>query len=89
MEVLQLWAKENNISYTNNEELSATKEVIDLLQQEIDEQQAEFARYEKVKKFIILAQPLTVDAGELTPSLKIKRNVVEEKYKKQIDELYI
>lgn len=88
-EIIQNWATENGIPFSNNEEMVVAQNVIDLMQKEIDEQQAEFARYEKVKKFIILAEPLTVDAGELTPSLKIKRNVIEKKYKKQIDALYI
>jgi long-chain acyl-CoA synthetase len=59
-----------------------------MIQKEIDALQIDFASYESVKKFIILSEPLSIEKGELTPSLKIKRNVLEKNYKKQIDALY-
>ena len=55
---------------------------------EIEELQSEFARYEKVKKIILLPEPLSIEKGELTPSLKIKRNVVLKRFEKEIDALY-
>ena len=55
---------------------------------EIETLQRDFARYEKVKKFLLLSEPLSIDKGEVTPSLKIKRSILEAKYKEQIDLLY-
>ncbi|MBK9766285.1 MAG: hypothetical protein IPP63_04325 [Chloracidobacterium sp.] len=46
------------------------------------------AQFEKVKKFILLENELTVDGGELTPTMKLKRRVVDEKYRELIDEMY-
>ena len=55
---------------------------------QIDASTKNLPRYEKVKKVTLLENELTVDGGELTPTLKIKRRVVEEKYRAVIDELY-
>jgi long-chain acyl-CoA synthetase len=59
-----------------------------LLQEHIDEVNEKFARVEQVKKFEILPQDLSQETGELTPTLKVKRNVVTEKYEKEVDALY-
>ena len=48
----------------------------------------EFASYEKIKKFALLEKPFSVEQGELTPSLKIRRNVVEDRYREIINGLY-
>jgi long-chain acyl-CoA synthetase len=52
------------------------------------EKNKDLASYERVKKFRILPQELTIEAGEITPTLKVKRKVVGEKYKKLVDEMY-
>lgn len=62
--------------------------LIDLIQKEIDHYQKEFAHYEMVKKFRILPALLSVESGELTPSMKVKRRIVNERYKPLIDEMY-
>jgi long-chain acyl-CoA synthetase len=59
-----------------------------LIQEHIDEINEKFARVEQVKKFEILPQDLSQETGELTPTMKVKRNVVAEKYEKDIDALY-
>ncbi len=46
------------------------------------------ASYESIKKYLILPNEFTVESGELTPSLKVKRKVLDQKFKKQIDDLY-
>jgi long-chain acyl-CoA synthetase len=58
------------------------------IQEHIDEINQKFARVEQVKKFEILPQDLSQEGGELTPTLKVKRNVVAEKYDPQIEKLY-
>src|SRR3954465_8116156 len=59
-----------------------------MLQQHLDQVNEKFARVEQVKKFEILPQDLSQEGGELTPTLKVKRNVVADKYVKEVDELY-
>ena len=55
---------------------------------EIDRYSANFATYERVKKIILLDGDFEIEKGELTPSLKVRRNIVEDKYKDKIDKLY-
>jgi len=87
-ETLTAWAQQHQLSFHNNPELVDHPAVIGLIAEEIDVLQIELARFEKVKKFILLAEPLSIDRGELTPSLKIRRAVIEQKYKAEIDQLY-
>ncbi len=87
-ENLKQWARENGLPEMNQEELVQHERIKLLIGEEIERLQADFARFEKVKKFVLLPEPLSVEKGELTPSLKIKRNVVEEHYKHLIDPLY-
>jgi long-chain acyl-CoA synthetase len=87
-ENLKKWAQQNSLNFLDQRELVQSLAVSQLINQEIDRLQAETARYEKIKKFILLPEPLTIDQGELTPSLKIKRKELEERLKKEIDELY-
>ncbi|MBN2423532.1 MAG: long-chain fatty acid--CoA ligase [Calditrichaceae bacterium] len=88
-ELLKKWAKENNLKLESNEELVKSKEVLDFMMNEVNNMQEEFARYEAVKKITLLPVPFSIDEGEITPSLKIKRNVVEKKYKTLIDRMYV
>jgi long-chain acyl-CoA synthetase len=60
----------------------------ELIQEHLDEVNEKFARVEQVKKFEILPHDLSQETGELTPTLKVKRNVVSEKYEKEVDALY-
>ena len=87
-ENLKKWAQQNSLNFIDQRELVQSLAVNQLMNQEIDRLQAETARYEKIKKFILLPEPLTIDQGELTPSLKIKRKELEKRLKKEIDELY-
>ena len=59
-----------------------------LIQAELDQANAKYAQVEQVKKFVILDHDLSQETGELTPTLKVKRNVVNEKYAELFDELY-
>jgi long-chain acyl-CoA synthetase len=62
--------------------------VIALIQGELDRANAKYAPVEQVKKFFILDHDLAQETGELTPTLKVKRNVVQEKYSERFDALY-
>jgi long-chain acyl-CoA synthetase len=85
---LEQFAKTENISYADHEELSKNERVIRLIEEEIDKCTQNLASYERIKKIILLARDFHIDKGEMTPSFKVRRNIIEEKYKDQIDLLY-
>ncbi|MFW5862415.1 MAG: AMP-dependent synthetase/ligase [Spirochaetota bacterium] len=87
-EALEEHAKTNNIQYSSKEELVNKPEIKEFYQNRIEEASSEFARFEKIKKFTLLPDEFTVENGEITPTLKIKRKVVAEKYKDIIDSMY-
>jgi long-chain acyl-CoA synthetase len=62
--------------------------VIDLFQRQVDKFTSELARYEKIKKVALLGSELTIESGDLTPTLKPRRNVIEKKYAEAINRLY-
>jgi long-chain acyl-CoA synthetase len=68
--------------------LSEAPEVIELIQSELDQVNERYAQVEKIKKFCILDHDLSQETGELTPTLKVKRNVINEKYARLFDALY-
>ena len=85
---LEAWAKEQNLSWKDRQELVNLPQVGDLYERVIEESMEGFAQFEKIKKFILLSNEFTVESGELTPSLKIKRNVVSLRYRELIDSMY-
>ena len=62
--------------------------ILDLFQRQVDARTQDLAQYEKVKRIALLENELTIEGGELTPTLKVKRRVVDEKYKDVIDRIY-
>jgi long-chain acyl-CoA synthetase len=62
--------------------------IIDLMERQVAQYTSSLAQYEKVKKIALLTDELTVEGGELTPTLKVKRRVVDEKYRAVIDQMY-
>jgi long-chain acyl-CoA synthetase len=87
-EQLRSYAKLKNIPYKEDAELCEHPRIIDLLQRQVDGLTGDLAQYEKVKKVALLPKELTTEGGEMTPTLKVKRRVVDEKYKRVIDKLY-
>jgi long-chain acyl-CoA synthetase len=81
------WAKERGLP-EDMEELVHTDEVREMVQNELDRANAKYARVEQVKKFALLGHDLTQETGELTPTLKLKRNVVNERYQDVFESLY-
>ena len=59
-----------------------------LYERRLDKHNATLARFEQVKRFALLDHEMTIDSGELTPSMKVKRNKIEERYRELIDSLY-
>ena len=77
---LRDWAKKENVDATKDEELAKHPATQKLLRREIDAQTGNLADFEKVRKFVVLAEPFSAQNGEMTPTLKIKRKVVADKY---------
>jgi long-chain acyl-CoA synthetase len=88
LENLENWAQNNRIAYTNYKSLATHLEVKKLIQTEVDEANSHFARVETIKKFTILDKELDPDDEELTATMKVKRSIIEKKYKYLIDALY-
>jgi long-chain acyl-CoA synthetase len=86
-EVLAAWAKARGIA-GSREELVRRDEVVSHYEQLVSSLTGELAQFEKIKKLALLPRELSQEAGELTPTLKVKRRVVEERYKALIDEMY-
>ena len=86
--ILEEWANANGIEYASMAELCSDKRVIDMLKERIDTLQQQLAYYEQVKKFTLLPEPFSMEKGELTNTLKLKRRVVNEHYRKEIDRMY-
>jgi len=87
-EMLESYVKLKGLHAKTPAEMCRNERIINLIERQIDSATQDLARYEKVKKIALLEKELTVEGGELTPTLKIKRRVVEEKYKDVIDRLY-
>ncbi len=85
---LKKWAGKENITYTDNGDLITQNEVKKLIQSELDRHTAQYSRVEQIKRFTLLDAEWTQGTGELTPSLKVKRKVIEQKYQKLIDSMY-
>jgi long-chain acyl-CoA synthetase len=85
---LKNFATEKNIVYKDVAELSQHPQVLQAVRAGVAETNAKLAHFETIKRFSVLPHDFTVEAGELTPSLKVKRKVLDLKYSKQIDALY-
>jgi long-chain acyl-CoA synthetase len=81
------WAQEQGLP-TDISSLVKEDKVRELIQAEVDKANAKYAKVEQVKRFVLLDHDLSQETGELTPTLKVKRNVVNEKYAGLFDELY-
>jgi long-chain acyl-CoA synthetase len=82
------WAEENGRSGASYADLVASDDVVSMVQGYVDQLNGELNRWETIKKFRLLDHDLTVESGELTPSMKVKRNVVEGNYQALIEEMY-
>jgi long-chain acyl-CoA synthetase len=85
---LEEWARTNGIPFSSRTELIANPRVQALYEGVVEEQNRNLARFEKLKRVILVPDEFTADNGALTPTLKLRRRVIEERYRKQIDELY-
>lgn len=87
-DAIRPWAQANGMPDASYTEIVSSLQAREMVQSYIDELNAGLNRWEQIKKFQILGRDLTVAEGELTPSLKLRRKVVADKFKRDIDELY-
>lgn len=86
--VLEEWARSSGIAFSSRLELVGHPKVQELYDEIVENINQNLARFEKLKRVIVVPDDFTSDNGALTPTLKLRRRVIEERYRKQIDELY-
>ncbi len=87
-EQVKKYAEAHHIAYTDMKDLLQKQEIIDLFRLRIDTLQQEFAHYEQIKRFTLLPEPFSMEKGELTNTLKIKRPVLMKNYAAEIEKMY-
>lgn len=87
-EQLESYCKLKGIEVKSRRELCEHPRVVDLVQRQIDRLTPNLARYEKIKKVALLENEFTIEGGELTPTLKVKRRMIDQKYRDVIEKLY-
>jgi long-chain acyl-CoA synthetase len=86
--LLEDWARANGVPFTSRQQLVASDKVRNLYRGIVEDLNKRLAHFETIKKIVVVPDEFTVATGEITPTLKLKRRVIEAKYKQQIDEIY-
>ena len=87
-ENLKKYALEHKITFKDIEDLIANNQIKDMFEKRIEELQKEFSRFEKIKKITLLPKEFSIETGEITATLKLKRKVIQKKYKELIEKMY-
>lgn len=87
-EFVKEWASRKGIKISSNEDIANSKEIHDRIQEEVSDINKKFGHWEQVKRFEITPELWSVDGGEMTPTLKLKRKAIKEKYQKLYDKIY-
>ncbi|RBH43990.1 long-chain fatty acid--CoA ligase, partial [Pseudomonas sp. MWU13-2860] len=87
-EKLKEWCAEHGIAYTTDSEMSCHPKIVELIDREIKRFNRYFGNWEHIKKFALIDKPWCVDAGELAPTLKLRRKVIAERCRAMIENLY-
>ncbi len=85
---VETWATKEGIEFSSWEELTQHPKVRALIEKEVEERNKQLASFETIKRFAILPEDFSIESGELTPTLKLKRKVITERYKDKIEALY-
>ncbi len=85
---LEEYAKEKGINYSSHEELIKNQEIISFYKERIEEKSKGLAHFEQIQKFVLMAEAFSIERGEITPTMKIKRKVIAENYADVIKSLY-
>ena len=86
--LLEDWARANGLTFNSRQELVSAAKIRELYRGIVEDLNKKLAHFETIKKILVVPDEFTVATGEITPTLKLKRRVIEAKYKQQIDELY-
>ncbi|MDD2735099.1 MAG: long-chain fatty acid--CoA ligase [Desulfuromonadaceae bacterium] len=89
MERMLEFAKEHHLHYFEMEDLVMNEQVNKLFEQRLADINSRLAPYETIKKFVLLAHDFSIEGGELTPTLKLRRKIIYEKYKHRIEDMYL
>jgi long-chain acyl-CoA synthetase len=87
-EPLRMYAKENSLNLSHPTDFCIHEKIIELIEIEVETHTKDLSKYEKVKKIALIERELTVEGGELTPTLKVKRRVIDEKFRDMIEKFY-
>jgi len=88
-DALKDWCTKKEITYTTDSEVLTNPKVKNKFEKEIERLNKSFAQFEQVKRYKVLDHAWTIDGGELTPTLKLKRKTIHAKYANEINELYL
>jgi long-chain acyl-CoA synthetase len=88
-DAMEQWAEHNDMAGRSYSEIVSSPQVRSLVEGYVSELNAKLIRWETIKKFAVLENDLTVESGEMTPSLKVKRKLVEDKYRDHLEKLYV
>ena len=86
--LLEEYAREHHIAFNGREDLCQNEQIHEMMMERIDTLQQQLAHYEQIKRFTLLPHAFSLERGELTNTLKIKRRVLNENYKSEIDKMY-
>jgi long-chain acyl-CoA synthetase len=87
-EKLEKYAQSSQIRFSSRADLIANEQVVNFLKAEVDRSTPNLAQYERIKRIAVLDRDFEIEKGEMTPSLKVRRTIVEQKYKALLDALY-
>lgn len=87
-ETLEEYAKALNLAYKERMELIHQPQIVAMFHERLEALQQNLARYEQVKRFTLLTSPFSMELGEITPTLKLRRKVIENRYQKEIEAMY-
>lgn len=87
-EYLNEWAKSNNITVPENSDIILNEKVLEQFQKEVDDANEKFAKWEKVKQFRLTPDVWSISEGHLTPTMKLRRKIIREKYQKLYNDIY-
>ncbi len=87
-ENLETWAAEHKLSWTDHEDLLRNPEIVAKYQRGLDRTNTKFASFSTIKRFALIKDEFTLESGELTPTLKVKRRVIQDRYAELIDSIY-
>jgi long-chain acyl-CoA synthetase len=85
---LKEYADSHGIAYKKNEDLTKNSEIHHMIEDMVQSAQKDLSNFEKVRRFVLLDAPFTIESGEMTPSMKIRRKAVEERYRDLIESMY-